>query len=268
MNKEPLVSVLMGIYNCSDTLEEAVNCIINQTYTNWELIMCDDCSTDNTYEKALEIAKKDKRIKVIKNEKNITLAPALNHCLKYAQGEYCARMDGDDVCDLDRFQKEVDFLNSYSDYEIVSCGMRFYDDEGVYGQIINPEYPQYNDFVHQSPICHAGCMVRTSALKSVNGYSNSKEVERIEDYDLWVRMYAKGYRAYNIQLPLYSMREGRDAIKRKKFKFRVTEYKLRKRVCKEFKLPFKCKLIATKPLIIGLLPGFLYTALHKGRYKN
>ena len=78
MNKEPLVSVLMGIYNCSDTLEEAVNCIINQTYTNWELIMCDDCSTDNTYEKALEIAKKDKRIKVIKNEKNITLAPALN----------------------------------------------------------------------------------------------------------------------------------------------------------------------------------------------
>ena len=56
MNNAPLVSVLMGIYNCADTLEEAVDCIINQTYTNWELIMCDDCSSDKTYKTALEIA--------------------------------------------------------------------------------------------------------------------------------------------------------------------------------------------------------------------
>ena len=59
MDKKPLVSVLMGIYNCADTLEEAVDCIINQTYENWELIMCDDCSSDNTLEVARKIAEKD-----------------------------------------------------------------------------------------------------------------------------------------------------------------------------------------------------------------
>ncbi len=268
MNKTPLVSVLMGIYNCADTLEEAVDCIINQTYTNWELIMCDDCSSDNTYETALKIAEKDNRIKVIKNDRNITLAPTLNHCLKEAKGEYCARMDGDDICDLNRFEKEVEILNDYQEYAVVSCGMRFYDENGVYGEITNPEYPKYEDFVKQSPICHAGCMVRTDALKLVNGYSNDKAVERIEDYDLWIRMYANGYKAYNIQEALYSMREGRDAIKRKKFRFRITEYNLRKRACKEFNLPFRCRLKAFRPIIIGLMPGFLYTALHKGKYSK
>lgn len=268
MNNTPLVSVLMGIYNCADMLEEAVDCIINQTYTNWELIMCDDCSSDNTYETALKIAEKDSRIKVIKNDKNRTLAPTLNHCLQEAKGEFCARMDGDDVCDLNRFEKEVEFLSNHQEYAIVSCGMRFYDENGVYGEITNPEHPNYEDFVRQSPICHAGCMIRTDALRDVNGYSDDKAVERIEDYDLWIRMYAKGYKAYNIQTALYSMREGRNAIKRKKFKFRVTEYKLRKRACKDFDLPLKYKLKAFRPLIIGLMPSFIYTALHKSKYRN
>ena len=59
MENKPLISVIMGIYNCAETLEEAVDCIINQTFTNWELIMCDDCSKDNTYEVALKLAEKD-----------------------------------------------------------------------------------------------------------------------------------------------------------------------------------------------------------------
>jgi glycosyltransferase EpsE len=267
MDKKPLVSVLMGIYNCESTLEEAVNCIINQTYENWELIMCDDCSSDNTYEVAKSLAEKDSRIKVIKNKKNMTLAPTLNHCLEKVKGEYCARMDGDDICDITRFQQEVDFLNENPDYAVVSTGMKFYDENGVYGEIINPEKPKYQDFVKQSPICHAPCMIRTDVLKSVNGYSRDSKVERIEDYDLWIRIYEKGYKAYNIPLPLYSMREGRDAIKRKKFRFRITEYSLRKRVCKVFNLPLKYRLMAFKPIIIGLLPNFLYTALHKSKYK-
>ena len=78
--KEPLISVLMGIYNCADTLEEAVQCIIKQTYTNWELILCDDCSTDRTLQIAETLAKRDKRIIVLKNKKNLTLAPTLNRC--------------------------------------------------------------------------------------------------------------------------------------------------------------------------------------------
>ena len=69
--------------------------------------MCDDCSKDNTYEVALKLAEKDSRIIVIKNEKNLTLAPTLNRCIDIAKGEYIARMDGDDVCDIMRFKKKV-----------------------------------------------------------------------------------------------------------------------------------------------------------------
>ena len=62
------VSILMGIYNCAPTLKEAIDSILNQTYTNWELILCDDCSTDDSYKIALTFSKKDKRVKVFKNE--------------------------------------------------------------------------------------------------------------------------------------------------------------------------------------------------------
>lgn len=268
MKDRPLISVLMGIYNCADTLEEAVDCIINQTYQNWELIMCDDCSSDNTFEVAMTLVDKDKRIKLLKNEKNLTLAPTLNKCFHEAEGVYIARMDGDDICAPNRFEKEIEVLNKHPEYAVVSCGMWFYDENGVYGKIINPEEPQGEDFVRQSPICHAPCMMRANALKAVGGYSADKEVERIEDYDLWVRMYAKGYKAYNIQEPLYSMREGRDAIKRKKFKFRITEYKLRRRVCQQFGLGLKSRIMAIKPIIIGLMPQFVYSAVHKKRYKS
>ncbi len=87
MNKTPLVSVLMAIYNCENTLEEAVNCIINQTYENWELIMYDDCSSDNTFELAKRLSERDGRIRAFKNEKNLTLAPTLNECMKKEGGE-------------------------------------------------------------------------------------------------------------------------------------------------------------------------------------
>ena len=88
----------MAIYNCASTLEEAIESILNQTYTNWELIMCDDGSSDNTYAVAKKYADKyaDKII-LIRNESNKKLPATLNHCLKYVTGEYVARMDGDDI---------------------------------------------------------------------------------------------------------------------------------------------------------------------------
>ena len=88
----------MGIYNCAKTLPEAIDSILAQTYSNWELIMCDDGSSDDTY----AIAEKYKitypnKIKLIKNEKNLGLNATLNNCLKYVDGNYIARMDGDDI---------------------------------------------------------------------------------------------------------------------------------------------------------------------------
>ena len=98
-NKEPEISVIMGIYNCANTLEEAVRCIQAQSIKEWELILCDDGSTDNTYEIAEQLKKKDERIVLLRNSENQGLNRTLNRCLNEAKGKYIARLDGDDRCD-------------------------------------------------------------------------------------------------------------------------------------------------------------------------
>ena len=95
----PKISVLMGIYNCADTLPQAVASIQKQTYPNWELILCDDGSSDHTYEVAQALAAKDDRIVLLHNDRNLGLNQTLNACLAVATGDYIARMDGDDDCD-------------------------------------------------------------------------------------------------------------------------------------------------------------------------
>ena len=102
------ISVLMGIYNCAATLPEAIDCILAQTESSWELILCDDGSADDTYAVAQSYAEKyADQIVLLKNDKNMGLNYTLNRCLAAAKGEFVARMDGDDLCSPDRFQKEL-----------------------------------------------------------------------------------------------------------------------------------------------------------------
>lgn len=261
----PKVSVIMGIYNCADTLDEAVDCIINQTFSDWELIMCDDCSLDNTYNVALKIAEKDSRIKVIRNEKNLTLAPTLNKCASVAKGKYLARMDGDDVCDLDRFQKEIDVLNAHPEYAVVSCQMDLFDSDGVYRVITYPDIPKPNDMIKGSQFCHAGCMMRKDAFDNIGGYSESMDYKRVEDYDLWTRMYKAGYIGFNIQEPLYSMRDDRNAVSRRTFENRKNEIRVKMNIIKWFNLPIKDYVYVIVPFIKTLMPSFVYKLAHKNK---
>ena len=261
----PKVSVLMGIYNCADTLEEAVDCIINQTFTDWELIMCDDCSTDNTYEVAQKTAEKDSRIIVIKNENNLTLAPTLNKCASVARGEYLARMDGDDICDLNRFEKEVEILDGNSEYSVVSCQMNLFDSEGVYRVVSHPDIPSPQDLIKRSQFCHAGCMMRKSVFDSVGGYSESADYKRVEDYDLWARMYKAGYIGFNIQEPLYSMRDDRNALSRRTLNNRKNEIRVKKNIIKWFELPVSNYIYVLIPVIKLIMPGFVYKLAHKNK---
>ena len=85
---KPLVSIIMGVYNGEDTIEKCVNSIFSQTYDNWEFIICDDCSTDDTYYILKKIQRRDNRILLLHNKKNKRLAATLNYCLQYAKGKY------------------------------------------------------------------------------------------------------------------------------------------------------------------------------------
>ena len=257
------ISIIMGIYNCADTLDESIQCIINQSYQNWELIMCDDGSTDDTYkvaEKYLE-GMPDK-IVLIKNKKNEGLNKTLNKCLKRATGNYIARMDGDDLCSYDRLEKELNFLKANPEFDIVSTNMTYFDNNGIFAQSNMKEYPEKEDFAFGTQFCHAPCMVTRRAYESVGGYTVNKRLIRVEDYELWVKMYAMGYKGYNIQEPLYSMRDDRNAAIRRK-KFRLNEVYVRFLAIKMLRLP-KWKIIyAVKPVLVGLLPIWIYRGLRK-----
>ena len=124
----PKISVLMGIYNCEATLPAAIDCILAQTVENWELILCDDGSADNTFSVAQGyVDKYPEKIILLKNEKNMGLNHTLNRCLETARGEYIARMDGDDLCSPDRFKKELAALEAHPEMALVSTAMTYFD---------------------------------------------------------------------------------------------------------------------------------------------
>ncbi|MBQ7385557.1 MAG: glycosyltransferase [Ruminococcus sp.] len=261
-----LISVIMGIYNCEEYLEEALNCIVNQTYTDWEVIMCDDGSKDNTAIVAQKFVDTyPGKFRLLKNEQNMGLNYTLNKCLYEARGEYIARMDGDDLCSPERFQKEIDILDNNPDIAIVSTDMEFFDENGVFGTTKSVKEPNKKTFINKVPFCHAPCMVRKEAYLAVEGYSVDKKLLRVEDYHLWAKMYAKGYKGVNIQEPLYMMRDDRNAQSRRKFKYRLNASYAHICACKMLKLPFTAYLRCLIPIIKGLLPGFLYNILHKKR---
>lgn len=258
------VSIIMGIYNCATTLSEAIDSILNQTYTGWRLIMCDDGSSDNTY----MIAKKYEqdypyKIILLKNESNKGLNYTLNRCLEHVDTEYVARMDGDDISLPTRLEKELDFLENHSGYAIVSMPMIYFDENGEWGRGNIIAIPEKKSFAKESPFCHAPCMVRKEAFDAVNGYTVEKKMLRMEDYDLWIKMYASGYKGYNIPEYLYMMRDDRNATNRRKYRFRINEARVRIKAIKVLKLSFWNYIYVLRPLVVGLLPNFIYEYLHK-----
>lgn len=260
------ISVIMGIYNCAKTLQEALDCIVNQSYTNWEVIMCDDCSLDNTVEVAEKyVSAYPEKFVLLRNPQNFGLNYTLNQCLKVATGDYIARMDGDDLCAKERFAKETNALEKNPEISIVSSDMQFFDENGVWGKTYTETFPTKESFLKGTPFCHAACMVRKEAYMEVNGYSVNKKLLRVEDYHLWIKMYAKGYTGMNIQETLYSMRDDREAQGRRKFKYRLNEAYVKGYAINALNLKKRNYIWCLRPIIIGLLPGSVYRILHRNK---
>lgn len=262
---QPIISILMGIYNCAPTLAEAINSILAQTYPHWELILCDDGSADDTYAIADGYRQQyPEKIVLLKNERNMGLNHTLNHCLQHATGEYIARMDGDDVSLPERFEKELNYLQAHQEYAIVSCPMIYFDENGDFrtGKC-SCEEPQPAMLVRGTIHCHAPCMVRTEAIRSVGGYSVDKKLLRVEDWHLWMKLYAAGYRGRNLTEPLYKMRDDRAATSRRKFKYRFNEAYVCRLAIQTFHMPAWNYVFALRPILVGLLPTPVYNYLHR-----
>lgn len=267
----PKISVIMGIYNCADTLEEALDSLIAQTYQNFEVIMCDDGSKDNTVVVAEKYVNSypDKFI-LLKNEKNLGLNKTLNRCLKEAKGEYIARMDGDDISLPERFQKEVNGLDKNPEFAVVSTPMIFFDENGDWKTGTAIEFPTKHDFIKHSPFfCHAPCMVRKDVFLEVGGYSEDNRTLRFEDCHLWYKVYAHGYKGFNLQEPLYKMRDDANAYKRRTFKSRLNASYVKFVGFKMNNMPWYTYVYVLesflKNIILGLIPQKLYMYLHRNK---
>ena len=256
--KTPLVSVIMGIYNVAESLPTCIESILNQTYKNWELIMCDDCSTDNTYEIANSYAKKYSNIKVIKNGKNMRLAYSLNQCLSMAKGEYIARMDADDICLPQRFEKQVEFLNNNKEFMVVGSALIPFDENGEREVRKIKEYPVARDMKRGVTFFHPTIMMRKEAYDQLNGYYVSKRTRKGQDLDLWFRFYAEGFKGYNIQEPLLKYHESLEDYKKKRnlsYSWGMTKTALHGFRINKF--PFYMYPWAFKDVVSALVPRWL-----------
>lgn len=265
----PKISVIMGIRDCAGTLPGAIESVLAQTVRDFELILCDDGSTDGTRAVAERYLEKyPDQIIFLKNDRNLGLNMTLNRCLAAAGGAFIARMDGDDLCEPDRFERELAALEENPDMAIVSSAMTYFDENGTWGRCAVTERPQRADMLRPGAFCHAACMVRREAYEAVGGYTEDEKYLRVEDYDLWVRMYAAGFRGMNLDLPLYHMRDDRDAAARRKFRYRVNEARVCVKAVRLLELPKRGYLQALRPILVGLLPGFLYDRLHRGHLRR
>lgn len=192
--KEIPVTVLMCVYNASAFLREAMDSILNQTFCDFEFLIINDGSTDQTLNIIEDYT--DKRIRIINNTKNQGLIYSLNKGLSLSKGKYIVRMDADDVCELKRIEKQCAFMENNGDIDI--CG--------TYIQILGTNEirkPPTNykncwfELLHQNIITHPSVVIRKSSLLK-NNISYSEKHPHAEDYDLWVRCSMKKMKIVNL----------------------------------------------------------------------
>lgn len=250
------ISVVMAAYNAEKYLREAMDSILAQTYEDLELIVLDDKSTDGSLAILKEYAARDPRVVVLENEENMGLTKSLNKGLAVAKGEYIARMDADDISVPDRFEKQVAFLDSHPDYTFVSCIGRYIDEEGREEQLrLFPE--THEQICAMMPkvdaVMHPGVMFRRADVAAIGNYC--EELRVVQDYDLWFRGMAAGYKFYNIQEPLVYFRRNHSYNMRKNRAYRLMDFKVR---CKGYKInrvPWYRRTYLVVPLVQAYLPS-------------
>lgn len=267
-DKRPLISVIMGVYNIEhlSMFHDAVESVLSQTMHNFEFLICDDGSTDNTWDILSDLAREEPKIRLLRNSSNMGLAFSLNQCINESYGIFIARQDADDISDKTRYQKQIDFLKQNNHISFVGSNVSLWDETGRWGQRNFPRLPEVKDFLFTQPFVHGALMFRKEALQEVSGYRVAKETRRTEDYDMLMRMYSKGLRGANLSEQLYHFREDRAAQKRRKFCYRIDEAKVRYQRFQELDLMPSAWPYILKPIVVGLIPPVLLRKLKAMRH--
>lgn len=203
----PKISVVLPVYNGARYISRAIESVGRQTFTDWELIVLDDGSTDATSDVIRPLAERDRRIRYLRNPENLGVQKSLNRGLREARGECIARIDDDDWWeDAQKLEKQVEFLDSHPDAVLVGTGTIVVNEEGK--ELIRFLQPETDaeirgKILFRNCFTHSSVVFRKDLALRFGGYSEDEKVRHVEDYDLWLKLGTVGKLA---NLPDYSVR--------------------------------------------------------------
>jgi len=197
----PKISVIMSVYNGEAHLTDSIASILDQTFANFEFIIVNDCSTDNSPEIIRSF--RDDRIRVINNEKNIGLTKSLNRALKVARAEYIARQDADDISLPDRFKRQLEYMEDHQEVALLGTSIFVIGNDGeiLEKRIAAPDPGK--TLLRGNRFCHGSVMIRREVLDKTGLYNELFKYS--QDYELWLRI-SKHHKARNLTEPLYKLR--------------------------------------------------------------
>lgn len=197
MTNDKLVSIIIPVYNASRFLEETINSIQEQTYSNWEAIFIDDCSSDNSYDIIKQYQKNDKRIKVIKNKINNGAAISRNNGIDYAKGEYLCFLDADDKWHPEKLEKQINFMQELN-CEFSFTGYQFANEKcNPNGKIVSvPNKINYKQALKNTTIWTSTVMFNMGKLTKDDIYMPN--IKRGQDTATWWKVLKKIEYAYGL----------------------------------------------------------------------
>lgn len=233
------VSIVLPVYNGERYLKESIESILNQTYSNWELIIVNDCSTDSTSEIINSYAKKDNRIKIINNDTNLKLPKSLNVGFDSATGEYYSWTSDDNMYKENAIEYMVNFLNENPNADLISCNFNYIGEKNDFVSALEIEKRTPKNLLYINDI-GACFMYRASIANKVGEYDANMFLA--EDYDYWMRIASTGniaysseilylYRSHENSLSLTRVQEVKKIAKKAR---RKNLYNLAKRLSKNF----------------------------------
>ncbi len=190
----PMISVIMSVYNGERYLSEAIASILHQTFTNFEFIIINDASTDDTAAVLTAYADQDPRIRLVQNEQNIGLTKSLNKGLNLALGRYIARQDSDDISYPERFAQQVALLDAHPDVVVASCNLELIDEHGetigYHHRACSPNLVAWYLLFYNHLAGHSQVMFRRELICRLGGYDENRRYS--QDYELWSRFVNHG----------------------------------------------------------------------------
>lgn len=257
--KIPTVSVICTVKNGQHVISDTIESILNQTYQDWEMIIVDDGSHDQTPEILTTYSQRDHRIKVIITN-GIGRGKALNLAIQNSKGKFIANIDADDPCHPERLNIQVRALSNFPAYALVATDVIIIsgNEKPIWENVVNMDKIKVIDITNrlciQNPINHSSVMMRALQLKKLGCYDINRNSQF--DYDLWVRMAESGYRLGKIPIVLSSKRihANQSFENKKRIRYLISSLKVQHRAIKVLNGNWKHRAILIIRFVYGLLP--------------